>query len=220
MPRISKGLTQAYELQDFTFQAAMSLKASLTKEGGSLKITREDARAIADLVRSWESAQERVRIHRNKPMPGSVRQPTAREKRQQADERERRRFQSLQSQSLQPVATQRSLADEMADQVKWEMRDVPGHPGVQQQVVTDSPALRALQKTPAPDSAPVSSNATTPGTPPNSIVEPDTQPPYRPAVRHEPEPGWANKVAALRAQRQRVQERRAKMLQRQPPALR
>ena len=28
-------------------------------------------------------------------------------------------------------------------ETKWEMRDVPGHPGVQEQVVTDSPALRA-----------------------------------------------------------------------------
>ena len=31
MPRISKGLTQAYQLQDFTFEAAMSLRESLPR---------------------------------------------------------------------------------------------------------------------------------------------------------------------------------------------
>lgn len=68
-----KGLTQAYELQDYVFDACMALKRSQTQPDGQLKITREDAQAINALVRSWESAQERIRIHRNKPMPGSLR---------------------------------------------------------------------------------------------------------------------------------------------------
>jgi hypothetical protein len=43
--KISKGLKQAYELQDFTFQAALALKESLAKDG-KLVIAREDASAI------------------------------------------------------------------------------------------------------------------------------------------------------------------------------
>src|SRR5947207_1857389 len=73
MPRISKGLTQAYQLQDLVFDAAISLRNSLAREGGLLKIAREDASAIAALVKAWDSCQERIRIHRNKPLPGSFR---------------------------------------------------------------------------------------------------------------------------------------------------
>jgi hypothetical protein len=46
----------------------MKLKASLRKKGTN--ISREDASAIASLVKAWESCQERIRIHRNKPLPG------------------------------------------------------------------------------------------------------------------------------------------------------
>jgi hypothetical protein len=47
----------------------LALKASMLK-GGKLVIEREDASAICSLVKAWESCQERIRIHRNKPMPG------------------------------------------------------------------------------------------------------------------------------------------------------
>jgi hypothetical protein len=70
--RISKGLKQAYDLQDFTFAAALALRDSLRKRG-RLVISREDASAIGSLVKAWESCQERIRIHRNKPMPGVLR---------------------------------------------------------------------------------------------------------------------------------------------------
>src|SRR5262245_43912530 len=68
--KISKGLKQAYELQDFTHQTALALRESLVKDG-KLVIGREDAAAICSLVRAWEACQERIRIHRNKPLPGS-----------------------------------------------------------------------------------------------------------------------------------------------------
>jgi hypothetical protein len=73
--RISKGLKQAYDLQDFTYDAALALRSSLRKKGNGRKlvITREDASAIGSLVKAWESCQERIRIHRNKPMPGVLR---------------------------------------------------------------------------------------------------------------------------------------------------
>jgi hypothetical protein len=70
--RISKGLKQAYDLQDFTYAAALALRDSHRKRG-KLLISREDASAIGSLVKAWESCQERIRIHRNKPMPGVLR---------------------------------------------------------------------------------------------------------------------------------------------------
>jgi hypothetical protein len=86
--KISKGLRQAYDLQDFTYEAALALRASLHsaaqlrkgKDKGKVHITRDDAAAISALVKAWESCQERVRIHRNKPMPGVLR-PTGRKPR-------------------------------------------------------------------------------------------------------------------------------------------
>ena len=59
-------------MQDFTYAAALSLRNSLRKRG-KLVISREDASAIGSLVKAWESCQERIRIHRNKPMPGVLR---------------------------------------------------------------------------------------------------------------------------------------------------
>jgi len=70
--KISKGLKQAYALQDFTYEAALALRDSL-RHRGKLTISREDASAIGSLVKAWESCQERIRIHRNKPMPGVLR---------------------------------------------------------------------------------------------------------------------------------------------------
>lgn len=70
--RISKGLTQAYQLQDFTYQAAISLKDSLLQSNGKLHVTREDAQSIAALVKSWESCQQRIQVHRRVPNPGSL----------------------------------------------------------------------------------------------------------------------------------------------------
>jgi hypothetical protein len=80
--KISKGLKQAYDLQDFTYSAILALKGSLTDEGGKLRVTRADASAIAQLSRAWEMTQERIRIHRNKPLPGSFKpeKPTPKRK--------------------------------------------------------------------------------------------------------------------------------------------
>src|ERR1035437_7508011 len=73
----SKGLLQAYELRDLAHNAAMQFK-------GFLPITDEaataSAREIAALIRAWSEADDHVRIHRNKPLPGSLR-PVAKVKR-------------------------------------------------------------------------------------------------------------------------------------------
>ena len=71
------GLKQAIELQDLAYQAAMSIRRGLSPNE---KISREDAIALTNLVRAWESCQERIRIHRNKPLPGSRRHEPERQK--------------------------------------------------------------------------------------------------------------------------------------------
>jgi hypothetical protein len=72
MPRISKALRQAYEVQDFTYNCLMTYRNNLTKSG-ALALTRDDSQAIVALARAWDSAQDRVRINRGKPLPGSCR---------------------------------------------------------------------------------------------------------------------------------------------------
>jgi hypothetical protein len=72
--KLSKGLLQSYQLQDFTFQAAMALKEALTKDG-KLAVTREDAQAVKALVSSWRDCQERVSFHRRVPPVKAVEPP-------------------------------------------------------------------------------------------------------------------------------------------------
>jgi hypothetical protein len=68
--KISKGLRQAYELQDFCHEAALALRAGLLKDGKLTLLTREDAQAIKALISSWRDCQERVSFHRRTPAPG------------------------------------------------------------------------------------------------------------------------------------------------------
>jgi hypothetical protein len=70
--RPSKGLIQAYETQDFVFNSIMALKEQLADEEGSLCVTKEDSQAISTLVAAWDRAQDRVRIHRGKPLPSAT----------------------------------------------------------------------------------------------------------------------------------------------------
>ena len=55
--KISKGLKQAYAVQDFAFDVMMALKENLATEGR--KVTREDSQAIAAVGKVWREAQER-----------------------------------------------------------------------------------------------------------------------------------------------------------------
>lgn len=73
---VSKGLTQAYEVQDLAYQAIMQFKKDRTNSSGELVLGKFDSMKLAQLVKSWEIAQERVRINRNKPLPGSLRPDT------------------------------------------------------------------------------------------------------------------------------------------------
>lgn len=115
-------------------------------EKGALSVrARDEANAIGSVVRAWESAQERVRINRGRPLPGTLRPKEKKPKHKHYWEEG-------------PIGRDPSddptESEKIADEVKWEMRDVPGHPGVQEQVVIDSPAIRAAaaaKAAPAPD---------------------------------------------------------------------
>jgi hypothetical protein len=104
MPHISKGLTQAYELQDFAHDAAMALKNQLTV-GGKLLITREDSQAISNLVKSWEACQQRIQVHRRVPNPGSMKWGvTSRPKRKQSSQANETPLPSLPASPPEPPA--------------------------------------------------------------------------------------------------------------------
>jgi hypothetical protein len=78
MPQISKGLRQAYELQDFTYDALASIKDQLTVDG-KLVVSPANGKAIAELTKAWVNCQERIAFHRRVPSPGSLR-PVKQEK--------------------------------------------------------------------------------------------------------------------------------------------
>lgn len=72
----SRGLQQAQAIQDFTFEALMALRGGLLrKQDGKLKrVGKDTAKAITDLCRANDAAQDRIRIHRGIPLPGSMKQ--------------------------------------------------------------------------------------------------------------------------------------------------
>ena len=74
---ISKGLTQAYELRDLTHRLAKEIGSTVPENNEE---RTSFAREVTGLVRAWDTADNRVRIHRNKPLPGSLR-PVAKVKR-------------------------------------------------------------------------------------------------------------------------------------------
>jgi len=81
--KISKGLKQAYDLRDIAHGLATKLAANQANES-----EMESARVTAQLIRSWSEADDRVRIHRGKPLPGTLRpvkRPTPRRVRANVD---------------------------------------------------------------------------------------------------------------------------------------
>lgn len=69
--KVSKGLKQAYDLQDVLYSAVMSVKEQCVEEGGKLVVNNQTALALARLSTAWEGATDRVRILRGRPLPGS-----------------------------------------------------------------------------------------------------------------------------------------------------
>jgi len=66
----TKGLSQAYALRDVAYQLAVKYScnpAQMPEE------EIERARSVTALIKAWAEADDRVRIHRGKPLPGSLR---------------------------------------------------------------------------------------------------------------------------------------------------
>ena len=62
---------QAAVLQRLLYDAAVAMRASCTKDG-VLTVTRDEATALAQLVRAWDTAADRLRVLRGKGLPASV----------------------------------------------------------------------------------------------------------------------------------------------------
>ena len=68
-----KGVLQSYAVVSVTFEALNAFAEGLRGEDGKLKVDKDAAGAISMLVRSWDTAHERLRISKGKPLPGSLR---------------------------------------------------------------------------------------------------------------------------------------------------
>lgn len=66
-----------HDAVNIAHEALVAYGESLKGDSGRLLVDKDPAMAIAALVRSLDTAQERLRIHRGKPLPGSLR-PTKR----------------------------------------------------------------------------------------------------------------------------------------------
>jgi hypothetical protein len=80
--KVSKGLKQAYDLQDVLYLAAMSRKEQCVKEDGKLVVDNQTALSLARLATAWEVATDRVRILRGRPLPGSLKPEKTKPRRQ------------------------------------------------------------------------------------------------------------------------------------------
>ena len=73
-PRASgnnRGLAQAYEFRDLAAEEAQKLRA--LPSAANMVESQARARALRDLCTVWRDASERIRILRNRPLPGSLR---------------------------------------------------------------------------------------------------------------------------------------------------
>ena len=74
---ITKGLKQAYDVQDITYDCLMAIREQLkqvTRDSNGVMNApnNQQAAMIAALSKAWRDAQEQIRIHRGKPLPGSL----------------------------------------------------------------------------------------------------------------------------------------------------
>lgn len=67
-PKRTSGRAQAYQLRELAFNLALRLGT-----GKAADSEKKAARDVTGLIRAWSEADDRVRIHRNKPLPGTFR---------------------------------------------------------------------------------------------------------------------------------------------------
>lgn len=68
----SRGLKQAYDAQDLAFATLCEYRATIAPNGKPHKLSSEEANTLANLVNAFLACQERVRIHRRVPLPGTA----------------------------------------------------------------------------------------------------------------------------------------------------
>jgi hypothetical protein len=68
--RRASGIRQAFQLQEFAFDAAMALKRACTDEQShNVSMDVKTAVAVQKLIGAWDTASDRLRIYRNKGLP-------------------------------------------------------------------------------------------------------------------------------------------------------
>jgi hypothetical protein len=179
-------LRQVVDLQGFSFEAAKGLSADFQATGDKEERARV-ASAISNLAKGWVSLQDAKREILGKPKAG-VRKHAVEQKPKPKPYWEFAEPIDLADEGDTPPAEKSSPADE----VKWEMQDMPGYPGAKIYVVTDSPALRAERAKQAPPPVPIpasspSSPAPNPGPAPS--VGPVPNPPAPVPCIQKPAPG-------------------------------
>lgn len=126
MPR-SRGLQQAYDLRNANHSIAQLLAAD------SSVPLKDRALALATATRAWAEADDHVRIHRGKPLPGSLR-PDGKAK-------PRRQRQGAGSAIVLPVQPDAAPSDPTAPQPAHTVQAEPQHD-------TSSPSPSAPGDTP------------------------------------------------------------------------
>src|SRR5437016_3777042 len=69
--RKSKALSQCLDIQNLAYETAMAFK-SLEPSDEAIERHARKCVALAQVARAWESAAERARILRGRPLPGSL----------------------------------------------------------------------------------------------------------------------------------------------------
>jgi hypothetical protein len=169
-------LRQVIALQRAAYQVGLALAAD-SQATESREERARVATAFGNISKAFVSLQDCKRELRGKPRLKPIEPPKR--------ERKRPMFSGPLDIDTGPFPDPQQPSRRIEDEVKWEMQDVPGHPGVQVQVVLDSPALRAERANQAKAAAPL---PTSPLTSPAPIPPQPTHPAERPAVASAPVP--------------------------------
>jgi hypothetical protein len=81
-PGKGKSLRQVVALQDAAFEVAMTLREDAVQPGLNREQRAKVATAMSNLIKAWDSAEDRKRIIRGKPLPGSLRPEKPKPKKQ------------------------------------------------------------------------------------------------------------------------------------------
>jgi hypothetical protein len=75
-PGRRNSLKQVIDLQNAAYDCAMRLREDALRDGLDSERRAKTATALGNLIKAWDSAEDRKRIIRGKPLPGSLRPST------------------------------------------------------------------------------------------------------------------------------------------------